>query len=272
MRRRAAAILWAICLGCCLLLGVQRKAQAGAWNEPQGSWLDINTLSYYSVPVRGYNQLGQPAGNGTYKQIELSPYIEYGLTPDWTLGVQPRLQEVIQSGLPYTASAFGLVQFNSFARYQIYRGDHDAFSVQGQIDIGGVQTGLVPQVAETNTEYELRLLYGHGFELKDGWTGFINVEGAYRFETQGWADQVRADVTLGLRPRQDWMLLLQSFNTIAATAASPGQPQYNLFRVEASVVHDLNDHVAIQFGAWHDAGGYHIALGNAGIVALWLRF
>ena len=261
-------------LACALLglLAAPSAALAGAWPEPQGQTLMINTFSYYQVAVQGYNQFGKPTGTGIYRQTEYAPYIEYGLTPKLTLGFQPRLQTITQSGLPNTGHAFGLVQANLFLRDALYQDNESVISVQGQIGIPGNATSGPPQLAQGNAEYEARLLYGRNITLPGGLAAFIDVEPAYRFEENGTANQFRGDVTLGLKPDDNWLLLAQSFNTISNGHAQPGESDYNLYRIELSAVRNINQVVAIQFGAWHDAGGKNISLGNAGVLALWLRF
>ncbi len=247
-------------------------ARAGAWPEPVGHWLAIETFSDYHAATQGYSQFGQPAGRGRYVQYELSPYIEYGLTPRLTLGFQPRAQEVIQSNLPGTRGATGFVQFNLWARYAVWRDAWNVISVQGQLGIPGVQSPASPVLAQPGAEYEGRVLFGHAFRLPGGWSGYTDLEAGYRMEVDGWADQIRADGTIGIRPRRGWLLLAQGFNTISVGTAAPGGSDYNLYRVAFSVVHDLTHHVAVQAGLWHDAGGRNVALGNAGFLAVWLRF
>jgi protein XagA len=253
------------------LLALPEAARAGAWTQPAGGLLVINSLSYYQVNVVGYNTFGRPSGHGTYQQVEFAPYIEYGLNGRVTIGMQPRVQYVVQSGLPGTKDSFGLVQLNLFVRYLLLQAGPNVFSVQGTIGIPGTATADEPLLAQPNAEYEARLLYGRGFDLPNGWHGFANAELGYRIEANGWADQIRGDVTFGLNVTPDWMLLAQSFNTISVGQASPGGSDYSLYRVEFSAVHSFTPHISLQFGAWHDAGGHKIALGNAGIVALWFR-
>ncbi len=255
-------------LGC----AAASAAHAGAWPEPSSHWLGIDTFSYYRVQVDGFNQLGEPAGRGRYTQYEISPYIEYGLTNRWTIGLQPRAQYVVQSGLPGTGHALGLVQLNLFARYALYQDGWNVLSVQGQYGIPGAQNVPRPELAQPGAEYEARLLYGHGFKLPSGMNGFIDAETGYRIEVGGWADQLRADVTAGLRPTADWLLLAQSFNTVSLGHASSTGADYNLYRIQLSVVHDLTPHVALQVGVWRDMAGRNIALGNAAVAAIWLRF
>jgi hypothetical protein len=254
------------------MLTLPHVAQAGAWPQEQGAGQLINSFSYYEVNVNRYDGLGKPSGRGDYRQFELSPYFEYGLTDRWTIGAQPRVQEVTQSGLPYTGRSFGLVQFNLFARYTLYHDDYNALSVQGQFGIPGTATAREPALAQPNAEYEARALYGHGFVLPNGWTGFVDSEAGYRLETNGNADQVRADVTFGVQPVPNWKFFAQSFNTFSVSGALPGEINYNLYRVEVSALRVLTPRTAIQFGVWDDVGGHHISLGDAGIVALWYEF
>ena len=247
-------------------------AYAGAWAQPQGQGQVINTFSYYEVNVQGFNALGRPSGQGEYTQLEYSPYVEYGLTNRWTVGLQPRLQYVTQSGLPGTGHTLGLVQMNLFARYEFYRDDWNALSIQGQVGIPGAATGISPELAQPNAEYEGRFLYGHDFNLPNDWSAFLDVEAAYRLETDGNANQVRGDGTLGFSPSSRWMILAQSLNTVSVSQALPGDFDYNLNRVEISAVYNFTNEWAIQFGAWRDVAGKNISLGNAGIVALWYQF
>lgn len=254
------------------LVALPVAAHAGAWPEQAGHWLMIDSLSYYQVGVSGYDTFGRPAGTGTYKQTEFSPYIEYGLNNLWTIGMQPRVQYVTQSGLPGTKSTFGLVQWNLFLRRVLYRDDWNVLSAQGQVGIPGAANGNEPLLAQPNAEYEARLLYGRSFTLPNGWRGFTDLEAGYRVETHGWADQVRADGTIGLNLTPNWLVMAQSFNTVSVGRAAPGGSDYDLYRVELSAVRALTPHVSLQFGAWHDVAGRRIALGNAGIVAIWLRY
>lgn len=247
-------------------------AHAGAWPQDAGHLLVINTFSYYQVGVSGYDAFGRPAGKGTYRQTEYAPYIEYGLNDRWTLGTQPRVQQVSQSGLPGTKNTFGLVQWNLFARYAFYRDDWNVISIQGTVGLPGTANGNEPLLAQPNAEYEARLLYGRGFVLPNGWHGFTDLETAYRVESNGWADQFRGDATIGLNITPSWMVMAQSLNTVSVGHAVPGESDYDLYRVELSVVHSITDHISLQLGAWHDAGGRQIALGNAGVAAIWLRY
>jgi hypothetical protein len=254
------------------LLALPHAAQAGAWPQEPGHGQLINSFSYYEVNVQGYDGLGKPSGHGAYTQLEFAPYLEYGLTDRLTIGAQPRVQEVTQTGLPFTGHSFGLVQFNIFARYTLYHDDYNAVSIQAQAGIPGSATTHNPELAEPNAEYELRALYGRGLTFPNGWTGFIDSEAGYRLETNGNANEIRVDFTFGVTPLPNWSFFAQSFNTISTGAAPPGSIDYDLYRVQLSGLRKLTSSLSLQFGAWDDVGGRNISRGAAGIVALWYQF
>lgn len=248
------------------------QAQAGAWGQAQGQGQIINTFSFYEVNVNGYNALGKVSGHGTYTQEEFSPYLEYGLTPRWTVGLQPRLQAVTQSGLPGTSSSYGLVQLNVFARYEVYADERNVVSVQGTFGLPGNATSSDPLLAQPNAEYEARVLYGRSLTLPNNWPAYIDAEAGYRYESDGNANQFRGDGTFGFEPAPKWTVFVQSFNTVAVGNANFGESDYNLYRIELSALRSLTPRTSIQFGAWRDVAGRNISLGDAGVVALWYRF
>lgn len=257
-----------------LLLAVMPvAARAGAWPEESQHWLVINQFDYFQAPVQGYDQRGNPSGRGTFKQFEFSPYIEYGVTPEWTVGMQPRFQYAdLRAGPTNSGSTTGTAQVNLFARYTLYKWDFDVLSFQAQFDTPGFANHHNPQVAEPNAEYEARMLYGHSFNLPWKWTGFLDAQLAYRRDAGPPADQIRWDTTLGIRPRPDWLVLVQTFFTFSLHNQTGVGPNYDLYRLQLSVVKQISDSVFLQLGGWHDMGGRNIALGNAVIAAIWFEF
>jgi hypothetical protein len=254
-----------------LCLPPLHTAWAGAWPQEPGQWQAIEQFTYYQAAVQGTGPHGEPVGIGTYHQMEFAPYVEYGLTDRWTLGTQPRLQSVWTESAGATKWSDGLAQLNVFARYTVYHGDYDVVAVQGQVGVPGAATSADPQVAYPNTEYELRGLYGHGFSL-GSWTGFTDAEVAGRLRMGADADEVRLDLTAGVRPVPDWMLLVQSFSTIGLRDNGPGGADYSITKLYASLVYDITPRVSVQVGGYRELAGRNVSLGNAGLLALWLKF
>ncbi len=276
-QRRAWSRIRPAHLGCGLVLAAMglasRHAVGGAWPLREGAWQIITQMTPYEAKISGFDPGGRQAGSGTYDRIEYSSLVEYGLTPQTTIGVQARAQSIWQDAGAVQGEAHGLAELNVFARQTLYRGDWDAYALQAQIGIPGFQWGDEnPAVAEPNLHAEFRALYGRGFELPGGWTGFGEVQAAFRYRAGLPADEVRLDVTLGLRPLPDWMLLAQQFSTFGLKNNEPMGADYDIHRLQLSIVHDLTPSVSLQLGAFREYAGRNTALGNAVIAALWLRF
>lgn len=251
------------------------QAQAGAWPQDEGRWLLVNQFTYIDSPSNGYNSQGRPDGHGTLQQFEFSPYIEYGITEDWTLGLQPRFQYADLSepaGQKGGGTNVGLAEVNLFARYTIYKWDYDVLSVQGMFGAPGSAGGGQPQVANPWPEYEARVLYGHSFDVTDDVSGFLDTELAYRLEGGHNADQLHWDTTLGIRPDPDWLLMLQ-FNATFGLGNNTGNgSHYNQYRLQAGVGTRIADETWLVLAAFHDLGGNNVALGTGAVLSIWTRF
>lgn len=115
------------------------------------------------------------------------------------------------------------------------------------------------------------LLAGKGFTI-GRWPGFAEIQGGYRFGLDGRSDAFRADLTLGIRPQARWLLLAQSFNTLAvdrpdATFAEPTE-----HKLQLSAVYDVNRHLSLQVGGFATLAGRDALRERALVTAVWLRF
>jgi hypothetical protein len=247
-------------------------AHAGAWPQDEGHGQIITQFTFYQAQTQGFDAQGRAVGKGQYRQLELAPYAEYGLTSRWTIGAQPRLQAVFNNSGSSTTSASGLAELNVFARYTVWRGDFDVVSLQGTVGTPGIANRTSPQVANPNSEYELRALYGHSFEFGGGVSGFAASEFAGRARAGAPSDELHLDLTAGLRPHKDWLLLVQSFSTLGMRNNQPNGADYSVTKLQLSAVYSITPRWAVQFGAYTELAGRHVALGNAGLAALWFNF
>ena len=262
----------------CLMIGASLScgsAHAGAWPQDPDRWLVVNQFTYQNGPSNGYNDQGRPQGHGRLQQFTFSPYIEYGVTEDWTLGAQPMIQFAnlsVPAGQRGGGTNTGLTEVNLFARYTVYRWDFDVLSVQGMLGVPGFSGGVQPQVANPWPEYEARLLYGHAFELSDSIAGFFDTEIAYRLEGGHNADQIHSDTVVGIRPGDDWIFMLQ-FNATLGLGNNTGTGgDYDQYRLQASIGTRVADDTWLVLGAFHDLGGHNVTLGNGATLSIWTRF
>ncbi len=262
-------------LPCCIAgvaLLAPATAFAGAWPQPVGHWQAIEQFTYYQTQTQGYAAQGRPAGTGTYRQIELATYIEYGATGRLTLGIQPRLQTVWNSNGAGTTTSSGLAEFNLFARWTLARYANDVFAVQGTVGLPGAASAANPAVAYRNAEYEARMLWGHSLDLGGGMSAFTDLEAGYRARMGPDANEVHLDATAGFRPVQRWLVMAQSFTTLGLRDNTPTGANYSITKLQISAVYSLTQHVAVQAGFYSELAGRNVSLGNAGLVALWLNF
>lgn len=256
-----------------MLLGAAPAAWAGAWPQEPGAWQIITTTTAYRVSTAGFDPQGQPTGGRRFRKIEFGPYIEYGLSPSWTLGAQPRLTLAESRAQGRTRRTGGLADSDLFLRRVIARGERDVLSLQGLVALpGGYDPDDDPSLGTGTADLELRLLYGRGFDLGGGASAFTEVQGGYRHRPGNPADQVRIDLTAGVRPVPNWLLLAQNFSQFSVRNARADGPDFDLHKLQLSVVHDLSRSLSLQIGAYREYEGRRIALGTAAFAALWIRF
>ena len=273
MTTRAQAFALAMAVASAL---APSAALAGAWPQEEGRWLVVNQFTYEESQTNGYGPQGQRVGHGNFKQFEFSPYIEYGLTEDWTLGVQPRIQYAnlsVPNGQSGGGSTTGLVEVNLFARYTIYKWDYDVLAVQATFGTPGYAgKNNNPQVANPWAEGELRLLYGHSFDITDNMSGFFDTEVAYRIEGGNNADQFHSDTILGFKPDPDWIAMI-NFNMTLGMGNNTGTGgNYDQYRIGAAIGTRIVDDWWVVLGGFHDIAGSHVALANGVTLSIWTRF
>jgi len=249
-------------------------ARAGAWPQDEDRWLVVNQFTYSESQTNGYGPTGQRVGHGNFKQFEFSPYIEYGVTPDWTVGLQPRFQYAnlsVPNGQSGGGSTTGLAQVNVFARYTLYRWDFDVVALQGTLGIPGYAGKNNPQVAYPWTEFEARILYGHSFDVTDDISGFFDTELAYQIAGGNNADMIHSDTLLGIKD-EDWIAFIQYNMTLGLGNNRGTGGNYDQYRIGASIGRRIGDDTWLVLGGYHDIAGSHVALGNGVILSLWMRF
>jgi hypothetical protein len=269
-RRWASARAALLSLPALLCAGL---AAAAPWNQDEGHGVVILQATPYWANVPGYDTTGRPSMRGSVNRIEISPYWEHGLTPRWTVGLAPRLQSLWLDDRRNVNTNTGVAEVAAFARFQVYRGEWDVFSVQGTILTPGFdRLGRNPRVGEPNMGTEIRALYGISSNYGEGRSIFASVEAAHRFRFGASADEVRLDATVGIRPFDNWMFFAQSFNTIGLRNARANGADYSISKIQVTAAYDLNETYSISLGFMREIDGRRVPLGQAAILGLWVRY
>jgi len=271
-------------LSAVVLLVCPEIARAGAWMQPEGGGQIITTATYYSTDSF-FNKNGERVDQTSrYSKYSIDAYAEYGLSEAYTIGIQPSYDFVQNRGDGINASENGLADVPIFLRERIWHDDYNVFSVQELATIPGPydkhsQTAL----GYDQPDLELRGLYGHSGNianlpyLKD-LPYFTDIEGAYRERFDGPANELHLDLTFGVKPMYEFLLLAQSFNTAGLGNATtnafvpPSAPNYDLSKLQFSGVIGMLDGFSLQMGGSVDVYGRNTGGGESLFVAVWRSF
>jgi hypothetical protein len=241
MLRTAAALI--------LLAG---QAGAGAWTRQQGDVFLSLGGGWYS--------------DGGYEESTAALYGEAGVL-DWlTAG------GALEGAFPSDGSDADL-SYAAFLRARLWTGPNgDPFSVQvGWIGSSDDVIDTGPPQFDREDELDVRALYGRGFDSRFG-VGWLNVEAGLRHRTGLSADEFRLDLTAGLRPHPDWLVMLQSFNTIGLRNNEPFGGDYDAYKLAPSIGYVLNERTTFVVGVEREIAGRNIDFGTRVRASLWLEF
>jgi hypothetical protein len=263
----------------CLVL--PRNLYAGAWTSDAGHGQVIVTTSFFQT-TENFDKSGAAqkfGNNGRFRQFMVESYLEYGLTRRATLIVKAPADFLDYSndyGAQHSAG-FGDLEIACRGRLN---SPESSWAVSGQV------TAAFPAYSERRNpapgnhqeDLEGRLLVGHSLNRLHH--AFWDAEAAYRFRSGAPADQVRADLTGGLDLTPRLMLLGQTFlifglrngAPVAAITNPNAQSDFDLYKVQASLVIRLWHGTRLQAG-WNDAfAGRNTGQGHAAILAIWKTF
>lgn len=257
-----------------LLIGAELKA--AAWTLEEGHGQIINNFTYYQSDTY-VNADGRSSTQNTYSKYEYNPYIEYGLTDTVTLGLSPSLQYVTQQiGISDEENA-NLADTDFFIRKRLFSDGKNTISIQPLVKLpGAYDTGDLPQLGQSQIDYELRLLYGRNFGLQG--RHYLNSEVAYRVRTETPGDELRLASTLGYRVNERWQILGEANGTFAVDGAGAGGTllsnsfDYDLVKLQLSGLYWFSPKWALQFGGYHSVYARNTGEGGGALIGLWYRF
>lgn len=259
----------AIALAALTALILPKAAFASAWTQEAGKGQVIVT-GVYSNSSKGYDGDGDVVDISDYEKLEAYALIEYGLTDDLTLMVNPSFRRVAIEGPGADTSGLGYTELG--ARYRVAHGDDWVASLQGTARIPGKKrTDSLAQVGSTDAEYDIRALVGKSFKL-GGMDGFADVQGGYRLRDGDPPNEYHADISVGIRPAKKLQIIGQLFNTFSDGAGQGVFGSYRYHNAYLSAVYEIDPKLSLQFGGLATLGGKN-ALRERGLIGgLWYRF
>lgn len=261
---RFARPLSTLGLGLILLAAAQGDACAGAWTKLKGEG-EVFVTGLYSEASEAFDANGVASDISVFRKVEIGVHAEYGVT-DWLTAIGRTEFKTTASGAPISIdeARFGLTGVGARIRLWEDGGTVVSAEATGRLAVGG---GAEAEEGDA----DLRLLAGHGFMLGN-WPSFIDLGAAYRFRFGEPSDEFRADLAFGVRPRERWLFMMQSFNTFSdgGTPGDLADPREH--KLQLSAVYDVTESLSLQVGGTATIAGRN-ALAEQGLVtALWYRF
>jgi protein XagA len=251
-----------------------RAALAGAWTLEAGTGQLIITDTL-SQGVDIFNAARSLQSAPRYTKNELQGLLEYGATDRFTVILEPMLQHV-DIGAPVDAQRSGLGYTELGGRVRLFQGDSGGGSwvISGQTTLrvpGTFDRSNPAALGYTDTQLDVRALFGYTFKA-GAWPAFIDVQVAQRFSFGWQPDEFRTDITFGVRPAPQWLLLVQSFNVISEGAGTWGLPSYDYSKLQLSGVYSVTPALSLQLGAFTAYTGRNALQENGLVLGAWYKF
>jgi hypothetical protein len=245
-------------------------ARAGAWAEPQGEALVIATATF-ADSTRAFDANCKLLPVSAWRKFELGFNIEYGLSERVTLLARPAVADISSAGPPSGAYR-GLSSMDIGARMELARLGDAVFAAQGRVRLPGAGDVANPALSGmTAAEVEGRLLAGYSLTLA-GRPAFADAQIGWAARAGGNPGEARFDLTLGFRPFERVLALLQSFSVATTGAGTAAYPSQRWSKLQPSLVHEFAPGWSAQAGAFATVAAVNARREVGAIVAVWRRF
>ena len=242
-------------------------ACAGAWTEPQGRGLAIETLF-------GWGGSGAPFGGAASpreSKFGSQTYVEYGAGDGLTVFGSATVDRYALTA-PSKDSFTGLDYSGGGLRARVWSNDAWVFSLEASAYASGAHDASRPaQNGDTGPEADARALLGHNLTLF-GVPAFFDAEAGYRLRTDGPPSEFHADLTLGVSWTARAQIMAQAFNTVSNGAGAPGFAAWESHIGQLSMVYALNDQWSVQLGGFGTLYRRNTNSEFGALLAVWRRF
>ena len=243
---------------------------AGAFLLPEGQGQFVAGVGY-SAGSRRFDQTGTAVPTATYRKVDASGYLEYGLTSWLSLVAAPTLSHA--NGSAATNSVTGSDSSALGARLQVVATADAIVALQALVQPPLGTESATRQLADGGARSlaaDLRVMFGRSF-LVFGRPAYVDIEPGVRFRADPFPTEARLDLAFGVRLVPRLQILVQDFS-VFAPADGPFVPRTAYSKSQVSLVYDLSSIWSVQIGGFRTVAGRN-AIREAGpFGALWYRF
>ncbi len=249
-----------------MLSAASGTACASPWAREDGQLLIITHAEYFRSDLSSQDPRG-----GRFESLDSDTYIEFGLTDDITIGGKAIYGTSWLTNSAGTVTDTGFSEIEGYAQYQFERTIKHAASVRLSAGKPAAFQASARQAVNNGADMELAALYGRNLIFKPVKI-FAAAEVGYRKRFGPGADVIRSQATLGAEPGKRWMLLLEGFSTVSLRNEKPDGADYDIVKIQPSVVYRINSRWAVQAGMNEEISGRNLALGRTFFIGLWSSF
>jgi len=264
-----------------LILLCASVATAGPWTPAKGHGQLIVTASAYETKAP-FDREGrrQPYdSNGTFRKVEMNPYLEVGLTDRLALVVSAFASQQRFTTQLGNSSGAGLGDTSLRARYRLTDSTPVLFAVTGGIKLPTRKQSGAVRVADGQRDLEVGATVG-GSMSQAARPPFWELETTFRQRAGAPADEIQVDASVGAYLHRRVMLVGQTMLTRGLHNADeiPGElnptlsADYDLYRVQVSTVLSVTRLTRFQAGVYAHVGGRNTGSGGGLLTSVWLTF
>jgi len=256
--------------------------QASAWNQEAGHGQLIVNATFFQTSS-AYDSVGNPQAfgyNGRFRQIQLNPYLEYGLSHRYTLVVNAFVPDLSYTNRYSSQRSFGFGNIEMGLERRL-NSLESPWAISGQITVAfpAYSAKRNPPPGNHQEDIEARFLVGRGATVLQHHV-FWDAEAAYRYRSGAPADQFRSDITGGIYVSSRLMVMGQFFGITSLRNGLPielisnpnAQSDFDLYKGQLSVVRRVTRRTRLQ-AAWNDTiAGRNTGRGQTFTLALWRNF
>jgi protein XagA len=255
--------LWLVWI--CLTGVVPQSALAGAWPVPVGEGLLISKYETASAESE-YDAKGTLNTLSHWAARDFSVYGERGFSKGITVFAKANYQSLKTPFERY--EGFGTLEIGG--RVKLWNSDWSTLALGGSVEgLGHGRRNDFDQQRSKTTDKEVRLYGGHSFRIK-GMDSFIDLQVARRFRSSE-ADQWRTDLTLGLKPNANWLVMAQVWAG-KTDRASWGRAVWVNQEISVARHFGPKQSLTLQLGIRQTTYGENVPRVRAASLSIWKRF
>jgi protein XagA len=243
------------------------NAGAGAWLQPEGKGEAIISSGYYSAH-NNFDAGGNRQDMPLYSKYEIAPYAEYGLTEAITIGGGLALKQ--SSNAFGDKNKYGLDDLSVFIRSYLYEGsiagdDSLVISAQPGLYLPFKLEGEINQQSGLSPSLKLNMGYG----TRDYFAEFML---GYEYWKGSDSDRIVTQISVGYDLTDNFTYLAQLFTTNITSDNYSSNGNYDLAKIQSSLIWKYDESVYHQFGVTYDVSGKNTGAGYGFLYSVWYKF